>query len=290
MELIKKDVEDYLASYMYEKHNLASFNKEIYEAMDYSVKAGGKRIRPLLMILVYRLYKEDYKDIIPMACAIEMIHTYSLIHDDLPTMDNDSLRRGMPTNHIVFGEAMALLAGDALLNEAMNIMFYCSLSGGVLYLEASSLISKASGVEGMIGGQVVDIKSEGHQISLEELYYMHKKKTGALICAAVMAGGIIGKASKKDLEILKEFGEKLGLTFQIKDDILNVVGDCKLLGKSVNSDIENNKTNFITVFGLSKCINLCEELTKECKSLLLSLSKGSSELIELTDFLLKREF
>jgi geranylgeranyl diphosphate synthase, type II len=289
-EKIKKNLEDYLASYIKEKSNLASFNKEIFEAMDYSLKAGGKRIRPLLMILVYNIYNEDYKDIIPFAAAIEMIHTYSLIHDDLPCMDNDNLRRGHPTNHVVYGEAMALLAGDALLNEAMNLMLSTSLSGDITFLEAASLISKSSGADGMIGGQVVDIKSEGREISIDELYYMHKNKTGALICAAVVSGAIIGKAPKKDLELLKKYGEKLGLAFQIKDDILNVVGDTKLLGKSVNSDVENNKTNFITVYGLDKCMNLCEKLTKECKDLIFSLSKGSPDLLEITEFLLKREY
>lgn len=176
MDKIKKmgeEIELWLKEYLDNKGN---YDKKIYEAMTYSLEAGGKRIRPVLFLNTYSLYKEDYKKAMPIAAAIEMIHTYSLIHDDLPAMDNDDLRRGKPTNHKIFGEAIAILAGDALLNEAMNIMFEYSLKNGEKALEACYAIAKAAGVDGMIGGQVVDILSEDKSISLDELYYMHKKK------------------------------------------------------------------------------------------------------------------
>ena len=191
-----KEIELWLKEYF---ENKGSYDKKVYEAMTYSLEAGGKRIRPALFLNTYSLYKEDYKKAMPIAAAIEMIHTYSLIHDDLPAMDNDDLRRGKPTNHKVFGEAIAILAGDALLNEAMNIMFEYSLKNGENALKASYIIAKASGVDGMIGGQVVDILSENKSIDLDELYYMHKKKTGELIKASVMAGAILGDANSNDI-------------------------------------------------------------------------------------------
>lgn len=267
-----------------------SYNKLIYEAMEYSIKAGGKRIRPILMLCTYNVYKDNYKDFLELACALEMIHTYSLIHDDLPCMDNDDLRRGNPTNHVVYGEAVALLAGDSLLNEAMNVMFDFCLKGGKKELRACSVISKAAGAEGMIGGQLVDIKSEGKEISEKELYYMHKCKTGALIKASILAGAILGEASEKDIDILAQFGEKLGLAYQIKDDILDVIGDTSILGKTTNKDKENNKTNFISHFGLEKCKKMCSDLTEECIKLLEEVQGNTEDLMNITKKLLKRNF
>ncbi len=175
-ESLKIDIEDWLKKHF---ENKGSYNKKIYEAMYYSISVGGKRIRPILFILTYSIYKDNYKQVLPVAGALEMIHTYSLIHDDLPSMDNDDLRRNMPTSHKVFGEGMAVLAGDGLLNEAMNVMFEYCLTGDKNALRACSLISASAGTEGMIGGQVVDILSEGKKISSEELNYMHSKKTGS---------------------------------------------------------------------------------------------------------------
>jgi geranylgeranyl diphosphate synthase type II len=286
-KVLKTEVECFLEQHF---QNKGSFNNKIYEAMSYSINIGGKRIRPILMLLVYNLYKEEYRDILPIAAAIEMIHTYSLIHDDLPSMDNDDLRRGKPTNHKVFGEALAVLSGDALLNEAMNIMFSFSMDKGREVLRACSLISKASGAEGMIGGQVVDIISEGKNISLDELLYMHNKKTGELIKAAILSGAILGGASEEEEELLGQFGEKLGLAFQVKDDILDVVGNAKLLGKNINCDSSHRKTNFISTYGLEGCRDICSKLTEECITILTKLSKNTSDLKELTLFLLQREF
>ncbi|MFD3157387.1 polyprenyl synthetase family protein [Haloimpatiens sp. FM7330] len=286
LEFMKEEVDNCLKGHF---QNKGTYNKHIYDSMYYSIECGGKRIRPLLMLLTYGIYKKDYKNILPLACAIEMIHTYSLIHDDLPCMDNDDLRRGKPTNHKVFGEAVAVLAGDGLLNEAMSVMFdYCLKNPKAV--EACDVISKAAGSDGMIGGQIVDILSENKNIQKDELMYMHKKKTGELIKAPIISGAILGGADKEEIQKLSKFGEKIGLAFQIKDDILDIVGNTKLLGKNVNSDGENHKTNFITTFGIEKCKEMCVEITKECLEILHELDKNTSDLEDLTMFLLKRNY
>ena len=283
---MKKEVNTFLLNYF---ENKGSFNKVIYDSASYSLNIGGKRIRPLLMLLTYNMYKENWREILEFSSAIEMIHTYSLIHDDLPCMDNDDLRRGKPTNHKVYGEDIAVLAGDALLNEAMNVMMKFSLNHGREALVASQKIAEAAGAEGMIGGQVVDIINEGKKISEEELRYMHMKKTGALIKVSIVAGAILGNASEEEIELLEKFGENLGLAFQIKDDILDVIGNTEKLGKKVLSDEENDKTNFISMHGLDYCIKECERLTNESINILDSLSVNTEALKILTNELLDRE-
>ncbi|MBX9186151.1 MULTISPECIES: polyprenyl synthetase family protein [Clostridium] len=283
---MKKEVNTFLLNYF---ENKGSFNKVIYDSASYSLNIGGKRIRPLLMLLTYNMYKENWREILEFSSAIEMIHTYSLIHDDLPCMDNDDLRRGKPTNHKVYGEDIAVLAGDALLNEAMNVMMKFSLNHGREALVASQKIAEAAGAEGMIGGQVVDIINEGKKISEEELRYMHMKKTGALIKVSIVAGAILGNASEEEIELLEKFGENLGLAFQIKDDILDVIGNTEKLGKKVLSDEENDKTNFISMHGLDYCIKECERLTNESINILDSLSVNTEALKILTKELLDRE-
>lgn len=280
---MKSQVDKYLIDYFKDKEG---YNKKLYEAMSYSINIGGKRIRPLLMILTYSMYKKDYENILPMAASIEMIHTYSLIHDDLPCMDDDDLRRGNLSNHKVFGETIALLAGDALLNEAFNCMIKCKVEDS-LKLKAISVISKASSAEGMIGGQIVDILSENKSISADELYYMHNKKTGELIKASIIVGAILGGASREDIKILSKYGNSLGLVFQIKDDILDVEGDKNKLGKNINMD--NNKTTFVTLYGLDKCKEIMEELTNECYECLNSLELEIKDLIQITNILFHRE-
>ncbi|MCR1949757.1 MULTISPECIES: polyprenyl synthetase family protein [unclassified Clostridium] len=280
-------INEYLNVYFNDK---GSYNKIIYDSASYSLNIGGKRIRPILFLLTYELYKENYKDIIEMASAIEMIHTYSLIHDDLPCMDNDDLRRGMPTNHKKFGENIAVLAGDMLLNEAMSLMMKFSIKNGSKALLASREIAEAAGPEGMIGGQIVDVINEGKLISKEELLYMHSKKTGELIRVSIVAAAILADAPKEDIEILNDFGLKLGLAFQIKDDILDITGDISKLGKNTKSDENNNKSNFISLFGLEYCKRECENLTKECIELLKGLSVESINLETITLDLLNREF
>lgn len=286
MNNYKKYIEEHLNDYF---KGTDGYDKLIYDSMKYSLNLGGKRLRPTLMMMTYKLYKNNFEKILPLAVALEMIHTYSLIHDDLPCMDNDDLRRGKPTNHKIYGDGIATLAGDGLLNEAMNIMFDFSLNNGKNALEAARLISHSSSSEGMIGGQVVDIISEDKEITIDELIYMHSKKTGALIKAAILSGAIMGEASSDDMKLLDAYGEKLGLAFQIIDDILDVVGDENLLGKS-QSDGDNNKSNFIKFYGLTKCKDLSEKLTYECIDILKGLNRNTEELETLTLELLNRNF
>ncbi|WP_346889210.1 polyprenyl synthetase family protein [Clostridium sp. UBA1056] len=286
LNIYKEKIEKWMESY-FETKDVG--DSSILEPIIYSLKIGGKRIRPILMICTYNMYSKNIDKILPFAAAMEMIHTYSLIHDDLPCMDNDDLRRGKPTNHKVYGEAMATLAGDSLLNEAMNVMFSQCLDGEIKKIRAAAIISKSSGIDGMIKGQIIDIRSEGQSIDEAALLDMHKNKTGQLITASIMAGAIVGEASEKDIEILKSFGEKLGLAFQIKDDILDVEGDFKLLGKT-QSDGENNKTNFITMYGIHKCKEFCNNLTQECYNLLSNIERDTKEIEYVTKFLLEREY
>ena len=285
---VKEEINNYLKDYF---ENKGSYNKIIYDSASYSINIGGKRIRPILMILTYSMYKDKWKDIIEVASAIEMIHTYSLIHDDLPCMDNDDLRRGKPTNHKVYGEDIAVLAGDALLNEAMTLMIKYSLNSvNKNALLATYKISEAAGMNGMIAGQIVDIINEGKKISADELKYMHAKKTGELIKVSIVAGALLGDAKEEEVSKLEVFGEKLGLAFQIKDDILDVIGSTEKLGKTVLSDEENNKTNFISMYGLEFCQKECKRLTNECIEILESLSVNTENVKELTLNLLDREY
>ena len=283
---LRNEINRYLENYFKDK---GKYNRIIYDASSYSINIGGKRVRPILFSLAYYIYKQEYKNVLPMACAIEMIHTYSLIHDDLPCMDNDDLRRGKATNHKVFGENIAVLAGDNLLNEAMILMMDYSIKNGENALKASYELAKSAGSEGMIGGQVVDILSEGKVISKDELEYMHAKKTGALIRASVVGGAMLAGACEEDIRILREYGEKLGLVFQIKDDILDIIGDADVLGKNIHTDKERDKTNFISVYGLDKCNELCKTLSEECVELLKTLTVDSQYLVDLTYDLLNRE-
>ena len=282
---LKELVDNYLSNYF---KNKGSYNSLIYDAANYSLNVGGKRIRPILFMLVYNMYKGKDKEIIDMAAAIEMIHTYSLIHDDLPCMDNDDLRRGKPTNHKVYGENISVLAGDALLNEAMILLMDFSIKNGKDALVAAREIAYAAGADGMIGGQVVDIINEGKKISKEELNYMHLKKTGELIRASIVAGAILAEVDKSEIELLNKFGLNLGLAFQIKDDILDVTGDVNKLGKNTLAD--GNKSNFITMYGLEECKVMCENLTDECIAILEKISVNTDILKKLTIELLERDF
>ncbi|ADL51680.1 polyprenyl synthetase family protein [Clostridium cellulovorans] len=283
----KDSIDKWLENYFISKDG---YEKTIYDSMSYSLNIGGKRIRPLLFLYTYSLFKDEIDDVLDIAGAIEMIHTYSLIHDDLPAMDDDDLRRGMPTNHIKYGDAIAILAGDGLLNEAMNIMFqYCIESESQLAVKACSYISKSAGAAGMIAGQIVDIESEGKKISIEKLKYMHSKKTGALINAAIVSAAILAGADSTEIEKLSEYGTKLGLAFQIKDDVLDVIGDESKLGKKTLSDENKNKSNFITEYGLEECEKQCIKLTEECLELLKSLGKDTEALEDITKYLLYRE-
>ncbi len=261
---------------------------EIYESMRYSLMAGGKRLRPILMLEVARLFDKDWEDVKEFACALEMIHTYSLIHDDLPAMDNDDLRRGMPTNHIKFGESTAILAGDALLNKAFEVALTATHLDNDVLIRAMQVLSHSSGTEGMIGGQIVDIASEGKGISIDTLKYIHSLKTGAIIRAACVIGAIISGAGEGQINAIDEFAINLGIAFQIRDDILDVTGTAEELGKPIGSDIDLNKSTYVSLCGLEKSIELVNEYSNKAKDALKIFGEKSNFLIEFTDYLINR--
>lgn len=258
---------------------------KVKEAMLYSLQAGGKRIRPFIVLQVIRAYNQNYHDYIDIACALEMIHTYSLIHDDLPGMDNDDLRRGKPTCHKQFGEATAILAGDGLLNEAVNIIMKTSLASD-LKIALISCLYQASGISGMIYGQELDIENENKKLSIDTLNTIHHYKTGKLLSCAFQLGGLI--ASPQDVKVLKEIGYKVGLAFQIQDDILDVISDSKTLGKPVGSDASNHKETYTTLIGVEASQKEVDKLFKEAIELVYSLSINHGLIIEIIELLWKR--
>ncbi len=283
------NIEDLLNEYM---PKVEGYQKTILDSMNYSLKAGGKRLRPILTLEACKLVGGNEKDAYPFAVAIEMIHTYSLIHDDLPALDNDDLRRGRKTNHKVYGEAMAILAGDGLLNYAYEIMLRESLSKGEpeKYLKAINEIAKASGIYGMIGGQVVDIESEGKSIDMEKLDFIHMNKTAAIIIGCMRAGAIIGGASEEELENVTKYAKNIGLSFQIVDDILDIVGDEAKLGKKVGSDIDNEKSTYPSLIGLEKSKETANKLIAEAKMSIDYINKDSEFLNNLADYIVDREY
>ena len=257
----------------------------VKEAMTYSVMAGGKRLRPLLFIQTLRAYSVDYHKYIDIACAIEMIHTYSLIHDDLPGMDNDDLRRGKPTCHKQFDEATAILAGDALLNESMNVILRMDLDDA-LKVEVLRYLYNASGLGGMIYGQQQDMYFETHTATLDELQAIHHDKTGALISVPMKIAGLIAK--KEDADKLENIGFKLGLAFQIQDDILDVTSTTETLGKKVGSDIANHKSTYVSLLGLETSQERVKELFEECLADVYGLQLNHGLMIELFQIIMKR--
>lgn len=263
----------------------------IMKSMNYSLEAGGKRLRPILTLEACKIVGGKEEDAIPFAVAIEMIHTYSLIHDDLPALDNDDLRRGKPTNHKVFGDAMAILSGDALLNYAFEVMLSNSINKDdpKKYLRAINEIAKSSGIHGMIGGQVVDVESENKKISKDKLDYIHLNKTAAIIIGCMRAGAIIGNADEEGLEKITKYGRNIGLSFQIVDDILDIVGDESKLGKNVGSDIENHKSTYPSLIGLEESKEIAKQLIQEAKENVRNLSNDSNFLEDLADYIIDRE-
>ncbi len=237
---------------------------KIFDAMKYSLDAGGKRIRPVLLLEFARIFGVSVNDAMPFAVALEMIHTYSLIHDDLPCMDDDDLRRGKPTNHKVFGEAVAVLAGDALLNRAFEHVLDNAndLDSGIV-LKALRCLASASGADGMIGGQVIDMEGEHRSLNVSEIEQLQDMKTGALIKAAAKIGCILGQASVAHISFAEDYASNVGLAFQIKDDILNVEGDAGVIGKDVGNDEVSGKATFVKLLGLDACKKRLEELTEK---------------------------
>ncbi|MDO8494341.1 MAG: polyprenyl synthetase family protein [Deltaproteobacteria bacterium] len=262
------------------------------EAMEYSLKAGGKRVRPVLVLASAAVYKAPEEKIMPVALAMELIHTFSLIHDDLPAMDNDDLRRGQPTSHKVFGEGKAILAGDGMLSHAFFLLARLGKKGGVyptLLLEVIEDIAKATGAEGMVGGQVLDLQGEGADLNEEGLRKIHRYKTGALITASVISGAKLAGAGKKDLEHLKVYGDKIGLAFQIADDVLNVEGTTKELGKKAGSDASLQKTTYPSVCGLEESKKKARQLVEEAVKSLETFDSKAGSLREIARYIIQRK-
>lgn len=273
--------------------NELTYPTQIAEGMRYAVLNGGKRIRPILLLMILDLFDKDEKLGIPSAAALEMIHSYSLVHDDLPALDNDDYRRGKLTTHKKFGEAEGILIGDALLTHAFYILTEKNL--GLLspekIVEIVRLTSSYAGINGMIGGQMIDIESENKKIDMETLKYIHKNKTGKLLRLPIEIGCLISDASKDLREKLEKFANLIGLAFQIKDDILDIEGDFETLGKPIGSDAELNKSTYPSLIGLDESKKLLQEIVDEAKNIIkenFSEEKGKM-LIELTDYIAFRK-
>ena len=266
----------------------------IFEAMNYSVRAGGKRLRPILMEETYHMFGGSSAVIEPFMAAIEMIHTYSLVHDDLPVMDNDEYRRGKKTTHAVYGEAMGILAGDALLNLAYETAAkaFDMEVADTRVARAFAVLAKKAGVYGMVGGQVVDVESEKSDdcsITREKLDFIYRLKTGALIESSMMIGAILAGASSDEVSRVEQIAAKLGLAFQIQDDVLDVTSTLEVLGKPVGSDEKNNKATYVTFEGLDKAVSDVERISKEAEEQLDDLGYDDAFLKELFEYLIHRE-
>jgi geranylgeranyl diphosphate synthase type II len=265
-----------------------SLDQKLAEAMEYSLMAGGKRMRPMLLMAAADAVGGKGTDFITAACAMEMIHTYSLIHDDLPAMDNDDYRRGKLTNHKVFGDGMAVLAGDALLTLAFEVLLRQDKAADDVKLAVLKEFAIAAGQSGMVGGQALDIASEGRKISLETLQKLHMGKTGALFHAAIRSGAMLAGASEEELAALTTYADKFGLAFQITDDILDVIGDEAVIGKPVGSDERNDKSTYVTLTSLDEAKALARETADEAVKALEPLGEKAGFLRELVEYLLKR--
>ena len=273
------------------KEYLPAADDVVSQAMRYSVENGGKRIRPALLLEFCRVCGGDYKKAVAFACALEMIHTYSLIHDDLPCMDNDDFRRGKPSCHIAFGEEYALLAGDALLTLAFETAMKSNLSAEIT-VKAAKELAKAAGVMGMVGGQVVDVESENldpSEMTEEKLAFIYEKKTGALIQASLMIGAILAGADDTSVEQMREAGSLLGRAFQIQDDILDMTSSLEVLGKPIGSDERNHKVTYVTLWGMEHAVDEVNRLSQEAVRLLDGFSGDSTFLRDLFCYLIHRE-
>lgn len=269
------------------------WQKTVIVAMNYSVLAGGKRLRPMLMEETYRLFGGKGREIEPFMAAIEMIHTYSLVHDDLPAMDNDEYRRGRKTTHVVYGEAMAILAGDGLLNYAFETAMKSFTMEGNLEKKARALsvLAQKAGIYGMIGGQTADIEAEdlGDQVTTEHLMFIHAHKTSALIEAAMMTGAILAGASQEEIAQIEKAAYEIGIAFQIQDDILDVTSTLEMLGKPIGSDAKNHKTTYVTLKGLEESRKEQQELSLHAIETIRNIGYSNDFLMELVTSLITRE-
>ena len=282
----KKEVEQIVTSFLPKEEG---YQKTVLEAMNYSVSAGGKRLRPMLMLETYRMFGGTSKVIEPFMAAIEMIHTYSLIHDDLPAMDNDEYRRGRKTTHVVYGEAMAILAGDALLNYAFETAASAFVldEGNPAIGKAFMILASKAGVYGMIGGQV-DVESEGKEIDADTLKFIHIHKTSALLESAMLIGAVLAGASEQQQRTVELAARELGLAFQIRDDILDVTGNTDELGKPVGSDEKNHKNTYVALEGLEKAKEDVKRYSESAIDRLKSLPVRNEFLYELIEELIDR--
>lgn len=281
-------IEDVLKNYLPKN---PSFQKTIYDAMEYSVMAGGKRLRPMMMYQAYKMFGGEDKELIePFMAAIEMIHTYSLVHDDLPAMDNDTYRRGRKTTHVVYGEDMGILAGDALLNFAYEtaIKGASAAKAAKNAINALDILSKKAGIMGMVGGQVVDVELTGKKLDEERLDFIFKLKTGALLEASLMVGAALAGADEKYIELMEQAGLNIGMAFQIQDDILDVTSTTEELGKPVHSDEKNDKTTYVSLYGLEKSHEDVEEYSKKALSIMEELPYENQFLYTLIEKLINR--
>lgn len=283
----KQTIEDYLFTYVQE----LTIPKDLKSSMLYSLKAGGKRLRPVLVLALLNAYGKNEEDGIPVGCAVEMIHTYSLIHDDLPCMDDDDLRRGKPTNHKVYGEATAVLAGDALLTESFRLIT-SQLSSSVSADKKLRIVDelvKSAGALGMVGGQFDDMEAEQKQVSLAELESIHARKTGKLLTFSVAAGAMLAGASDDDIEKLREFSYHIGIAFQIRDDILDLEGSEEKIGKRVGSDTANEKSTYPSLLTLSGAKEKLDEHITRAKEIVSNLQLEQQLLHGLCDLIASRD-
>ena len=267
------------------------YQKTVLEAMNYSMKAGGKRLRPMLMLETFRLFGGSTGIVEPFMAAIEMIHTHSLIHDDLPAIDNDEYRRGRKTTHVVYGEAMAILAGDGLLNLAYETACSAFLMqpGNPAIGQAMTILASKTGVNGMLGGQTVDVEAVGQTLEKEKLDFIYRLKTGALLESSMMIGAVLAGASVKDVDKIERVASDVGLAFQIQDDILDMTSSSQVLGKPVGSDEKNNKTTYVTIEGLEKSKKDVEMISRRAIQTLKEIPGENAFLEELILSLITRE-
>lgn len=283
----RKLIDDFLGNYIASKKKQRDCPRILCEAMGYALMAGGKRVRPILSMASYEAVGGKAKSIIPIAGSLELIHTYSLIHDDLPAMDDDDFRRNKPTAHKVFGEGMAILAGDALLTDAFNLVSRTKANPQTLAKVISEL-SYGAGPEGMVGGQTVDLMLEGTKAKKKEVIYIHTHKTGALITASVRIGAIMADCSPAKLKTLTEYGEKVGLAFQIVDDILDIISTKEEMGKTTGSDDARGKNTYPSIFGLKESQKIAEKLVNDSLKSIKSLNKKAEPLAEIAKYIISR--
>jgi geranylgeranyl diphosphate synthase type II len=284
----KKDLVDtFLQSYITSKEGRNGRPDELFQAMKYSLMAGGKRVRPILVLAGYEAVGGQSSSVMPVAASLELIHTYSLIHDDLPAMDDDDFRRNKPTTHIEFGEATAILAGDALLTEAFNIIS-SSKADAVILVDVIKEVTHACGPDGMVGGQAIDMLLEGKKAKEDEIRYIHTHKTGAFITASVRIGAIMAGADDNQLSSLTTYGDNVGLAFQIVDDILDITGTTEELGKPAGSDNEKGKNTYPSIFGLEESRNIADTLIADAIDALEGFDEKADPLREIAKYIISR--